>query len=148
MKTFIIVALITVSLLVFGGMAFAKYRGGCSSPDGRMGWMAGRISSQLSLDAPQQERLSDLLNRFSGLRQDLRLTREQGRDEISRLISAPRLDRDQARSMLEQRQELLSQKGPEIIEAVAEFTDSLNPEQREQLVAWMNSRRHGRFGYK
>jgi len=147
MKTFIIVALITVSLLIFGGMAFAKYRGGCSGPDGRMAWMAGRISSRLSLDAPQQERLNDLLGRFSGLRQEFRLTREQGRDEISRLISAPRLDREQARFMLEQRQELLKQKGPEIIEAVADFTDSLSPEQREQLIAWINSHRHGHFGY-
>ncbi len=146
MKTFTIIALIAAALLLFGGIAAAKYRGVCSGPDGRAAWIAERIGSRLSLGETQQQQLDELLETLAGLRRDLQLSREQGRDGILRLIAEPQLDREQALTMLEQRLDLLSRRAPELIEAVADFTDSLDPTQREQLQEWIARRGHGPFG--
>jgi len=147
MKTFIIVTVIVVVLLAFGGFAYAKFRGGCSGPEGRSEWITSRISQRLDLNEGQKVKLEALRQSFLGLRQDFVKSRSEGRGVMAELLSEPELDRERAQVQFLEHQEALTGQSGEVIDAVAEFSDSLNPEQRETLVEWLNRPRHGRFGF-
>lgn len=147
MKTFIIVAVIVVALLAVGGFAYAKYRGGCGGPEGRADWIISRISQRLDLNEDQKAKLEALGETLLGVRQDFIKTRSEGRGVMAELLSGPALDRERAQAQFQEHQETLTGHSGEVIEAMAEFSDSLNPEQRSVVVEWLNRPRHGRFGF-
>jgi len=144
-KTLIIV-LVVVALLVLvgGGLAWAKHQGFCRH--GGMEWIQGRISSRLNLDATQQQKLGDLGTTLIGLRDQWRDTREQRQNELTALLEAPSLDRERAASLLESWHREWAERGPELVAAFADFSDSLSAEQREQLREFIEKRR-GRHGH-
>ena len=145
MKTFIIV--IAVVLLAVGGFAYAKFRGGCSGPEGRSEWITSRISQRLGLNEGQKAKLEALRQTYLGVRQDFIKNRTEGRGVMAELLSEPSLDRERAQAQFHEHQQTLTGHSREVIDAIAEFSDSLNPEQRETVVEWLNRPRHGRFGF-
>jgi len=147
MKTIVIVIVIAVVLLTAGGFAYAKFRGGCSGPEGRSEWITSRISQRLDLNEGQKAKLETLRQTFLGVRQDFIKTRSEGRGVMAKLLLEPKLDRERAQGQFHEHQEALTGHSGEVIEAVAEFSDSLNPEQRETVVEWLNRPRNGRFGF-
>lgn len=146
MKTFVIVTLIVVVLFAAGGFAFAKYRGVCSGPEGRSQWFAERVTQRLQLNAAQSESLEALRQLFLSKRGDALQARSEGRALLRELLSAPELDRERAQSRFLQFQEELAIHSRELIDAVADFTDRLNPQQRQTLVEWMERHQGRRFG--
>lgn len=149
MKTFIIVSLVLVGLLAIGGIAFAKKSGLCS-PEGRADWMVGRISEKLDLNGSQRDRLEQLRDRLLSMRERFTEARAQGREAVSELLAAPTLDQGRALELIEQKTSFVSANSTELISAFAGFSDSLNDEQRETLLEWLEQRmdhgqRHG-FG--
>ena len=147
MKTIVIVIVIAVAVLAVGGFAYAKFRGGCSGPEGRADWIISRVSQRLDLNEGQKAKLEALGQTFLGVRQDFIKTRSEGRVVMAELLSEPELDRERARAQFQEHQEALTGHSGEVIDAIAEFSDSLNPEQRKTVVEWLNRPRHGRFGF-
>ena len=131
-KTLIIVLIIVALIaLVGGGLAWAKHRGYCRH--GGVGWIQDRISSRLDLNETQRQKLSTLGDTLVDLRQQWVETRKQGRGELIALLEEPNLNRERAESLLGSWHRSWTERSPELIAAFADFSDSLNPEQREQL---------------
>jgi len=60
--------------------------------------------------------------------------REQHGKAIGKMLAAPQLDRALAESMLAEKQQKFAEHGQTLINAFADFSDGLRPEQRTTLV--------------
>ena len=139
-KTLIIVLIIIALVaLIGGGLAWAKHRGYCRQ--GGMEWIQDRISNRLDLNETQQQKLSALGDTLSGLRKQWVETRKQRQGELIELLDTPSLNRERAVSLLETWHRSWTERSPELVAAFADFSDSLNKEQREQLREFIEKRR-------
>lgn len=147
MKTFVIVTLIVAGLLMVG-VAVAKKQGFCDA-EGRADWMVDRISQRLELDADQQSKLEQLRDRLMVLREQFHEARSESRDTVSELLAAPTLDQDRVQALFDQRHSAMADNSGDIIAAIAEFSDSLNDEQRDTVREWMERRmeHRGHYGF-
>lgn len=142
---------ILISLAVFGvllgvGAAWAKHRGYCNHSD-RVQFITQRLTHKLDLTDEQQSGLSALADKFSELRDDAVDRKNSIRDSVIGLLSAPSLDRELAADLLEEGFKSMAERKRELIDAVAEFTDSLQPDQRAQLTELIGDRLAYHWGH-
>lgn len=140
------VSLAVVALLAAGGLAWAHY-GGHAAGDGRTGWVVDRVTSRLELDAVQREKLQVLVDAVQAARIDARERRSGMREEARALLESTMLDRDRAQGLVDLGQASLVGHLRELVDPFADFTDSLTPEQREELVAMIDRRLERRWGH-
>ena len=141
-----------ISVVTLGGLItyaspgeFCGRSGGMSEK--KIEFIIDRVSSKLDLDAVQKQNLIALKDTVKAQRA---LHKKQNpREELAKLLSASVLDEAKVLTMLEARTTQLNLAAPSIVTAVANFTNSLNDEQRAKIVKMMNKfaeRRGGRFG--
>jgi Spy/CpxP family protein refolding chaperone len=149
-KTVIIILSVLVLLLI-GGVAIARYKGLCGGIEGRIGWMANRLDSQLELNDDQRGQLEILQSEIITIAESLRSDRESYINEAAKLLDAPVMDREQARTLLMQKQTQFTNLSNDLLEAFADFSDNLEPHQRDKLQAMLlkhHNRRHCGLGCK
>lgn len=146
MKIFLIGLIGVVLMLAVGGVVYAKKSGYCEGPDGRISGMVERVSKRLDLNDGQRMKLVELKDKLASIRSEFQSSRQEGRRAMTELMSAAQLDQAKAQGLFEQFRDQASENSQTVIEAVAEFTDSLSQEQRTQVVEWMNHRHDYRFG--
>lgn len=147
----IAVTAITVTLLVSG--AALAGRAGCFGPGGiqqhwfdgptpeeRAGWMTERISKKLELDPAQRAKLEELKTTLLSIRSDVGEERQKARESMLALLDAPALDRQKVLQMVDAKMQKVHDKAPEVVDAIAGFTDSLNPSQKQFLRQRIESR--------
>lgn len=133
---------------LFGGLAaWAHQRhGGCWSGDAaeRRACMVDFASRRLDLDATQKARLEALATTLQAQRAALVPDAAHPRAELQALIAGTSFDRTQAAALLQAKLATVQTKAPELIDAVANFYDSLRPEQQAQVRdALQRGHRHG-----
>ena len=144
-------AVLSVGLV--GGVA--AYSGSCNKgfghwrgdPEQRAEMIVERITDKLDLNAEQIAKLETLKNDLLSLRKEMRENRSKHREELMALITAPQLDRDKALFMLKEKTQTVEERAPQVIAVIAEFSDSLTPEQKQELAETMEKRFHGRWGH-
>jgi Spy/CpxP family protein refolding chaperone len=144
MKTTLIILGI-VALVGVAGFAWAKSQGYCGE-GGHTQFMADRLEGKLDLDEGQRAQLDDLTRLIRELRGNWVEQRTQVRDEVVALISAPTLDRDQAEALLERGRQAMLEHRREVVDAFADFSDSLEPDQRARLAEMVEQRMLHRWG--
>jgi Spy/CpxP family protein refolding chaperone len=142
---------ILITLLVLGavgaaGVAWAKHKGYCSA-DGRMHHMTERVGRKLDLNEDQLGRLEIFAETLKGMRKELRDHRGAMKDRVAGLLSAPMLDRDRAVALIDERYQSMGDNKQAMVDAFADFSDSLNPEQRSQLAGLIGDRMMHRWGH-
>ena len=141
--TKIIIGSVIVASTV-GGIAYAKSSCGMHGPQ--------QLVKHLELNDEQQKNFEALIKEFRTTRKEMQKNSKQGRDEMLSLLNADKLDQDKAHGLVEGKASAVQNKAPEIIAAIANFTDSLSPEQRQQLRERITDRmdfmheRMSRFG--
>ena len=142
-KTLIIVVATGVVVLLAGGIAWAKHRGACAfgGPEGLVKY----TSDRLGLNEPQKTKLETFGQSLAGLRDQWRQKRRETKSELLSLLELPRLDRDKAAALIEQRQLAWREQGRELVDRFAEFSDSLSAEQREKLRTLIEERASRRW---
>lgn len=153
MKTWIKRSLIglTSATVLLGGLTACGSRGhhGESWSAERVsevrGKVVGKISSKLELDASQQQKLSALADQVIASRTAFRGKSADPRADFKALISGNKFDRAGAQAMLDQKTQAIQGNAPQTLNALADFYDSLNPEQQKQVREKLE-RRHGWWG--
>jgi len=141
--TKIIIGTVIVTSTI-GGIAYAKSSCGMHGPQ--------RLVKNLDLNDEQQKNFDALIKEFRSTRQEMKQNRKQGRDEMLSLLNADKLDQNKVQAMVEGKTSAVRNKAPDIIVAIANFTDSLSTEQRQQLRERITDRmdfmhdRMSRFG--
>jgi protein CpxP len=154
MKTWIKRTLIGVfgATVLFGGMAACSHRGHYGS----YGWgamneedaakmktrMIEKAASRLDLDEAQKTKLGVLADKLRAQRNALVGATTDPRAELQSLVAGPTFDRAKAKSLVDAKTGAITTQSPEVIAAMADFYDSLKPEQQAKVREFMAKRGH------
>lgn len=100
-----------------------------------------RLASKLNLSEKQQARLLDLQSALDEARHRLTAWRNQQVRQFEALLSQEHFDRDQALATLAPSTAVLTEGASPVLEAVDQLHASLEPAQREKLLAMWRQRR-------
>jgi Spy/CpxP family protein refolding chaperone len=106
----------------------------------KRGQVMDRVSRKLDLNDAQKQRLGVLADKLLAQRAALIGQTTDPRAELQALLKADRFDRTRAQLLMEEKTRAVAMHSPEVISALADFYDSLNPEQ-QQKVRDMTDRR-------
>jgi len=144
-----LIAVLSVGALLGGLSAWARYEYKTHfsqlSPEDVARWRAKaieRAGRELQLDETQKQRLGQLFDRVDEQRLALVAGGAKPRETMQQLMAGERFDRERAGALLAEKTDAVRAKGPEVINAAADFFDSLRPEQQAKLREFMN-RHHG-----
>ena len=104
--------------------------------------MVERIGSKLDLDEAQKAKLGVLADKLREQRNALVGNTSDPRAEMASLVAGPTFDRAKAKSLVEAKTGAITSKSPEVIAAMADFYDSLKPEQQAKVREFMAKRGH------
>lgn len=103
-----------------------------------------KASDKLDLDAAQQARLAVLADAVKDQRAALLAGTANPRADLQALVAGPQFDRARALALVEGKTGALRDKAPAVVTALADFYDSLKPEQQQKLRELMDrGRGHG-----
>ncbi len=141
---------VVLGVLTLG--AFTAYAGsghGCGGwkhggdPEKRAAFMEKRMTKKLDLNESQVAKLKTVQQIFIDFHKQ---RKENTRQELLSLLDAPELDQSKALSLLEDRGAQIRKTAPQMIAAIAEFTNSLSDEQREKMKKVIQKfSKHGGF---
>lgn len=103
--------------------------------------IVSKITRKLDLNAAQQQKLDGLANEIVAQRTAFRGEGGDPRIEIPALIQGDKFDRARAQAMLAQKTQAIQGNAPKVLAALADFYDSLTPEQQKEVRALQEHRR-------
>lgn len=103
----------------------------------------GRISNKLDLDEAQRTKLNILADKLEAQRALLAGAGSGPRSDMAGLLASERFDRVRAQSLLDEKTRAVQAMGPEVINAMGDFYDSLNTQQQQKV----RERLQGRQGH-
>lgn len=131
-----VAAVITVAGI--SGYAMAKQFGG---GHGMMGdYMIYKLDKQLELNDSQVNQLKSIQEYVKTKHAEHQ--KEDHKAEIKKMLSQPVLDQQQIISMMDEKMQEMRGNAPEMISRIAAFTDTLNAEQRAELIEMMDKMGH------
>jgi protein CpxP len=99
-----------------------------------------RATSKLDLNTDQQKRLTVLADKLYEQRTALMGQAKDPRAEVKSLVATDKFDRARAQTLVTEKTTALQVKSPEVIAALADFYDSLNPAQQQKVRDFMEKR--------
>jgi Spy/CpxP family protein refolding chaperone len=102
--------------------------------------MVERATSKLDLNADQQKLLTVLADKLNEQRTALMGQAKDPRAEVKSLVASGKFDRVHAQTLVTEKTTALQTKSPEVIAALADFYDSLNPAQQQKVRDFMEGR--------
>jgi periplasmic protein CpxP/Spy len=141
-------ALVTAlgAVFVVGGLsACAGHRHGGHMSEGdsaaRQAKMVDYAGKKLDLNDAQKQRLNVLGDKLREQRTSLMGASKNPRADIQALVAGDKMDRAKAQALVDDKTSAIKTKSPELIAAAADFYDSLNPAQQQQVRDLMNRKR-------
>lgn len=107
------------------------------------GKIMDRVASKLDLNEDQKKRLGVLADKLHEQRLALAGKTTDPRAEIQALVAGDKFDKARAQTLITEKTAALNAKSPEVVAAMADFYDSLKPEQQAKVRDFMQQRRHG-----
>ncbi len=142
----ILITLLFLGVIAAAGAAWAKHKGYCSA-DGRLQHITQRVGSKLDLNEEQLGRLEVFAGTLQGMRNERQDHRVAMKNDVTELLSAPALDRDRAMALIDERYQSMGDSKQSVVDAFADFSDSLEPEQRARLAEMIGDRMMHRWGH-
>jgi periplasmic protein CpxP/Spy len=149
MKTWIkrsLFALVGTSVLV-GGLAACGHRhqefGASLSPEQytqKRDKMVDKVAGRLDLNADQKKHLQALGDTLYAQRTALIGQTKDPRAEMKALVASDKFDAARAQALISEKTNALQSKSPEVIAALAEFYNGLNPAQQQKVRDFMDGR--------
>lgn len=102
-----------------------------------------RAGRELALDDAQKQRLGVLFDTVAAQRSTLMAGATSPRQVLGEVIAGPSFDRDKATALVEEKAGALRAGSPQVIAAMGDFFDSLNPGQQAKVREFL-ARRGGR----
>lgn len=142
-----LVGLFGASIMVGGLTACSSghhYRHGSMTPE-KMAEVRGkiveRVSGKLDLDAAQKQKLNALADVLEAQRSAFIGKTADPRAEAQAIVAGDKFDRARAQALLAEKTQALQAHSPEVITALADFYDSLNPAQQQKVRELMQRRK-------
>lgn len=104
--------------------------------------MVDKVASKLDLTEDQKKRLVTLGDKLYAQRTALIGQTKDPRAEMKALVAGTKFDAARAQALVTEKTTVLQTKSPEVIAALADFYDSLNPAQQQKVRDFMEGRGH------
>ncbi len=116
---------------------------GCKgmSHEQRADHIVKEVSSKLNLNDSQKTQLSSIKNELMRKGLEMRAEHERVHKDISAQIMSDRIDVDEVKTLIKKKHARFEDLIDTAVDRLAEFHATLTPEQKEQLVAWMETHR-------
>lgn len=101
-----------------------------------------RAGKELQLDAGQKLKLGAAFDQLRQHRNTVVASLADPRAEMRALVGGERLDRARAQAWVDEKTQVLRGDSPRTIGALADFYDSLRPDQQAKLRTWLDRRGH------
>lgn len=142
-----LIGLTSVTVLA-GGLAACGHRPhhGPASPEQVAEWRGkavDRVSSKLDLSAEQRQKFEVLADKLIAQRAALMGQSGHPREAMRALVAGEKFDRARALNLLDEKTRVLQMATPDVINALADFYDSLNPAQQAEVREFLDKRRGG-----
>lgn len=142
-----LIGLTSITVLA-GGLAACGHRGqhaqGPASAEQVAEWRGkavDRVTRKLDLTAEQRQKFEVLADKLIAQRAAM-IGQSQGpRTEMKALVAGDKFDRARALNLLDEKTRVLQMSTPEVITALADFYDSLNPAQQAEVREFLDKRR-------
>ncbi len=131
------IAVIAAGAMVTVGVVACNHGMHFGTAEERSEWMVQKVSKELALNPVQQANLEAVKDGFLEMRSAMRSDREQTRREVLSMLQQPTLDRDKANAIVTQYLEKARMQSPHIIDAIGNFYDSLDDNQRAELTGFI-----------
>lgn len=105
------------------------------------GKVVERVSSKLDLNDAQKAKLNVLADKMEAQRTAFIGKTADPRAEMQALVAGEKFDRTRAQTLLDEKTRAVQTSSPEVISALADFYDSLNPEQQQKVRELMQRRK-------
>ena len=103
--------------------------------------MLERVGSKLALDAAQKQKLAQLADTLQAQRKAFMGDAAQPREALQALVAGATFDRAAAQTLVDAKVRAVQAGSPEVIAAMGDFYDSLNPDQQQKVRELMQRRR-------
>lgn len=127
-------------VILAGGLAACGPWSHRNDPEDMAQYMIDKATKTLQLDAAQVTKLNTFKDQALKTRAEMHSKREQSRTQALALIEQPSFDRTQAVSMFSGHLQNMDEKAPPLINAFADFYDSLSAQQQQTLRTEINER--------
>lgn len=104
--------------------------------------MLERVASRLDLNEDQKKKLAALADKLQEQRQAWRAQGDP-RAQVQALVAGDKFDRVRAQALVAEKTGAINAKSPEVIAALGDFYDSLNPTQQAKVREFMQRGRRG-----
>ena len=101
-----------------------------------------KAASKLDLNDDQKKRLATLGDKLYDQRTAIIGQTKDPRAEMRALVAGATFDKARAQTLVTEKTTALQTKSPEVIAALADFYDSLNPAQQQKVRDYMEGRGH------
>lgn len=110
--------------------------------------LVDKVGSKLDLDAAQKAKLGVLADKLREQRNALVEGSADPRSELQAMMAGNTFDRAKAKTLIDAKLGAVNTKSPEVVAAMADFYDSLKPEQQAKVREFMakGRGRHGSHG--
>lgn len=105
------------------------------------GKVVQRVSNKLDLNEAQKQKLNLLADKLEAQRTAFMGKSVDPRAEMQAIVVGDKLDRARAQTLLEAKTRAVQTSSPEVINALADFYDSLNLDQQQQVRNLMQRRK-------
>ena len=114
---------------------------GCySSPEKRAERAVGYISNKLDLNDQQEDMLTGIKDKFMAARQEMRSERKNHHQMLTNLVRSDEMSADELMSMYEDHKQSIEQQLPLFVDDIIAFHKTLNTEQKETIIKFMDKR--------
>lgn len=100
-----------------------------------------RVAGKLDLDAQQKAKLALLMDKLQEQRLALVGATPDPKAQLRSLVAAEKFDRARAQALVAEKTAAINTRSPEVIAALGDFYDSLNPAQQAKVREFMERRR-------
>ena len=104
--------------------------------------MVDKAANKLDLNADQKKRLTTLGDKMFEQRTAFIGTTKDPRAEMKALVAGDKFDTTRAQALITDKTAALQVKSPEVVAALADFYNSLNPTQQQKVRDLMDGRGH------
>ena len=102
--------------------------------------MVDRVAGKLDLNDDQKKRLGMVGDKVYEQRTALIGQTTNPRAEMKALVAAGKFDRTRAQALITEKTTVMQTKSPEVVAALADFYDSLNPAQQQKVRDYIEGR--------
>lgn len=131
--------------LAGGAAALGKHHYG--DPAKKAERVAGYIAYELELDDSQKVQLDALKDQLLSARENVKENHDPMKAQAMSLLTAETFDRSAVLDMINTKTTAINEQAPQVINALGDFLDSLNTEQKNEIAEFVNDH-HGRHGRK